>query len=493
MPTLIGVDWRGRWVGKLLTIATLVLLLSVLYVLLIGLMAPRMDLPDAPFGHTLAAVVVATLVVPLRNRIGVAVNRLLRRDWQSSQDLLREIGSALSRTLNLDDLHSILVDDLPRRMRVQSATLWMLEPPHDHAFVVVGQQPAGLDTTLLATGAIVRQLAATAHYLLVPVQPTRDIDWSPLLARDVRLAIPLRLGDRLVGIYGCGAPQTGRLYPLRVIVVLLTLAPAIASALENARAYAKIARLNEDLRALDQLKDEFIQSVGHELRTPLTSLSLAMQLLARQPGMPPALAHATGVGVQQLQALVERVLDFDLRLTPPADGQHVALVAIELAPLLEALVGEYAPIAAAKGMRFEVGVPPGIAAIGHAPSLHRALHEVIDNAVRYSEGGTVTISVWLHDGLVVVSVSDEGPGIPRVERDRLFAAFYRGSSARALAATPGAGLGLSIARRDIEALGGQIWLERSDSSGSTMCLALPAAAPSEGFVPAEEHARVVGA
>jgi len=144
-------------------------------------------------------------------------------------------------------------------------------------------------------------------------------------------------------------------------------------------------------------------------------------------------------------------------------------------------------------MRFEVGVPPGIAAIGHAPSLHRALHEVIDNAVRYSEGGTVTISVWLHDGLVVVSVSDEGPGIPRVERDRLFAAFYRGSSARALAATPGAGLGLSIARRDIEALGGQIWLERSDSSGSTMCLALPAAAPSEGFALAEEHARVVGA
>ena len=69
------------------------------------------------------------------------------------------------------------------------------------------------------------------------------------------------------------------------------LAPAIASALENARAYATIAQLNEELRALDQLKDEFIENVGHELRTPLTSLSLTIQILTTQREMTPALAQ----------------------------------------------------------------------------------------------------------------------------------------------------------------------------------------------------------
>jgi signal transduction histidine kinase len=491
-PMMAGVDWRARLVGKLLTIGALVLLLSLLYVLLIWLLAPGLDKPGAPLGHTLAAVLVAMLVVPLRNRLGAAVNHWMRREWQSSQDLLRDIGADLSRTINPDGLHAILAGDLPVRLHLQRATLWMLDPPNDHAFEVVGRERQSLDTMLLASGAIARQLAVTPSYLVIPSQSDGDIDWSPLLSEGVRLAIPLRVGERLIGIYGCGAPHGGGLYSSRVINALLMLAPAVASALENARAYTKIERLNEDLRALDQLKDEFIQSVGHELRTPLTSLSMAMQLLARQPEMPPPLAHVTRVGVGQLEALVERVLEFDLRLTPPASTRHTPVGEVELAPLLEILVDEYMLIADAKGVSFDVHVLPGLAARGHPASLYRALHEVVDNAVRYSEGGTVTIEAMLHDGLAVVSISDEGPGIPQAERDWMFAAFYRGSGTRALAATPGAGLGLSIARRDIEVLGGQIWLERSDSSGSMMCVALPAM-PFEIASYDEPHARAVGA
>jgi signal transduction histidine kinase len=490
---MAGVDWRARLFGKLLTIGALVILLTILYVLLIWLFAPRLDTPGAPIGHTLAALLVALLVVPLRNRIGALVNRWMRREWQSSQELLRDIGVALSHTISPVALHALLADDLPDRLHLQGATLWMLEPPDDHGFVVVGRLRHSLDTVLLANGAIARQLAATANYLVVPAHLDGESIWSPVLSQGVRLVFPLRIGDRLIGLYGCGLPRTGSLYSPRVINALVMLAPAIASALENARAYTKIARLNEDLRALDQLKDEFIQSVGHELRTPLTSLSLAMQLLARQPEMPAALAHITRVGVGQLEALVERVLEFDLRLAPPADVQQAPAVVVELAPLLEMLVEEYAPIAAAKGVGFNVQMHLGLAAWGRAPSLYRALHEVVDNAVRYSEGGTVTIDTMFHDGLVVVSISDEGPGIPQAERDWLFAAFYRGSGARALAATPGTGLGLSIARRDIEAVGGQIWLEHSDATGSTMCVALPAVVPLDTFAHDEQNARAVGA
>ena len=233
--------------------------------------------------------------------------------------------------------------------------------------------------------------------------------------------------------------------------------------------------MNQELRTLDQLKDEFIQSVGHELRTPLTSLSLAVQLLARQPDMPPPLAQVTRTSIAQLQALVDRVLEFDLQLSPPAKGQHISIAPVELGPLLDEIVSWYAPIAAAKGVRFLMHVPSGLAALGHTDSLRRALHEVVDNAVRYGESGTVTLAAALNDGLAVVSIADEGPGIPHHERERLFETFYRGSGTRALSATPGAGLGLSIARRDIEALGGRIWLEHSDPSGSTICVALRAA------------------
>jgi signal transduction histidine kinase len=471
--TFVGVDRRARLMGKSLTISALVLLLSVLYLFLIGLLAPRFDMSGAPVGHMLATVLIAILVVPLRNRLGIAINRLLRHEWQSSQDLLREFGMALSQTLDPDGLHRILTLALARRLRMQSATIWMLEPPHDHAFVPLGPTRDTLGTSLLADGGIARQIAATPSYLMVGNTPSADL--APFLTQQVQLIIPLRVGDRLIGIYGCGAPQNGNLYPERTIDLLLRLAPAAASALENARAYSTIARLNQELRTLDQLKDEFIQSMGHELRTPLTSLSLAVQLLARQPNMPPSLAQVTRTSVAQLQALVDRVLAFDLQLSPSAQGQQMSIAPIELAPLLNEIVSWYAPIAAANGVRFLMRVPIGLFAWGHTSSLRRALHEVVDNAVRYGGAGAVTLAAVLQDGLAVVRITDQGPGIPHHERERVFETFYRGSGTRALSATPGAGLGLSIARRDIEALGGRIWLDRSDSSGSTVCVALRAA------------------
>jgi len=487
--TFAGVDRRARLVGKSLTISALVLLLSVLYLLLIGMLTPRFAAIGTPIGHMLATVLIAILVVPLRNRLGIAVNRLLRHEWQSSQDLLREFGLALSRTIDPVGLHGILTVELARRLRLQSATIWMLEPPNDHTFVTLGPAHNPPSAALLADGTTVRQLATTP-YLMIADLPSADL--APFLARQVRLLIPLRVGNRLIGMYGCGAPQSGNLYSERTIDLLLRLAPAAASALENARAYRTIARLNQELRTLDQLKDEFIQSVGHELRTPLTSLSLAVQLLARQPDMPPPLAQVTRTSVAQLQALVDRVLEFDLQLAPPAKGKHISIAPVELAPLLAEIVSWYAPIAAAKGVRFRMQVPIGLAAFGHADSLRRALHEVIDNAVRYGESGTVTLAAALNDGLAVISIADEGPGIPRDERERVFESFYRGSGTRALSATPGAGLGLSIARRDIEALDGRIWLKHSDSSGSIICVALRAAPVQRApELPAQE--RVVGA
>jgi signal transduction histidine kinase len=489
---LVGVDWRARLMGKSVIIGTLVLVLSVLYLILIAVLVPRLDQPNAPIGHTLAAVIVCMLAVPLRNRLGLAYNRMLHRGWQTSPELLRDIGGALSRTISPDGLRSLLIEDLPQRLRLQNAWLWMLDPPEDQAFVLLDGAAPRPDDMLLQNGAIARRLGASHSYLLVPTSEA-EIDWRPLAERGVRLALPLRIGNRLIGIYGCGAPQRGSLYSERVINVLLLLGPSIASALENARAYTRIEQLNEGLRAIDQLKAEFIQSVGHELRTPLTTLSLAMQIFDRQTEMTPLLADMTRTGVAQLQALVDRVLAFDLGRPRQPGEPPPPLVSIRLAPLLEEIVEDYRPIAAAKGVRLALRVPRELAARAHIPSFCRALHELIDNAVRYSGSGTITIAALRHDGLALISVADEGPGIPHDERDRLFDAFYRGSGARALSATPGPGLGLSIARRDIEAQGGRIWLADTGPAGSTMCVALPAARALESLPQAEEHARAVGA
>ncbi len=156
-----------------------------------------------------------------------------------------------------------------------------------------------------------------------------------------------------------------------------------------------------------------------------------------------------------LEALVNRVLLFDEYASSALEPQGSGSGSIEIEPLLRAIVADYAPAAQIKGLRLVVQVPAGLAAWGSSARLRRALHEIFDNAVRYSAAGQVTLAATRQDGLVRVSIIDQGPGIPHEERDRLFAAFFRGRPTRALAETPGAGLGLSIAQRDIEALGGR--------------------------------------
>ncbi len=470
------------------------ILLLVLATLYVGLVLLLVRLPGVEAGlsaHILATLIVVSAAIPLQARIRAWVGRRLRRNWPDNKELLRSLSAAVSQAADLDALRTLLADELPQRLGLTSATLWMLDPLDDHAFIALGRPRGQPGALLLSNGAGARQIHYTPQYLMVPFQP--DVDWAPpFMAQGVRLAIPLRVGGRLIGIYGCGPTRSEGQYPPDMLVLLLALAPVIAGTLENMRAAATIDYLNTQLRTLDQLKDAFVESVGHELRTPLTSLSLAMQLLMRQPGIPPSLARITRASVAQLQVLVDRVLAFDERLELPQLDQNGTNGSVELAPLIEELVAEYLVAAEAKGLRFVLHVPSGLAAWGTPVRLHRALHEIVDNAVRYSEGGVVTLAASLQDGLAVISVGDEGPGIPEEERDRLFTAFYRGSGARALSETPGAGLGLSIARRDVESLGGQIWLERSGADGLVMCVALPVVMLSDEKNGEEQQERAVG-
>jgi signal transduction histidine kinase len=453
----------------LLANGLLALVVTLSYFGLSALLSPFFSRRDAPWAYLLATITIALTIVPVRRRVRVLLHRLLHNDWQTGQELLREVGQSLSRTIDPDALRALLVDDLPQRLLIQHASIWMLEPPEDLVFVALGAAPRTTGARLLSNGASVSQVRYAASYLMI--SPHDDVEWAaPFIARGMHLVIPMCVGEQLVGFYGCGLPQQARSYPPRVLEVLLTLAPAIAAALENARAYARIAQLNEQLRALDQLKDEFIENVGHELRTPLTSLSLTVQILTAQREIPLALAGVMRESVSRLEALVDRVMSFDQTVLADQGGGDP----IEVAPLLHEIIGEYKLAAQIKGLQFVVSAPEGLAAYGNGSRLRRALHEVVDNAVRYSQTGYVTLVAALQDGLVRISVADQGPGIPHEEHDRLFVAFFRGRGTRALAETPGAGLGLSIARRDVETFGGRIWLEHSGPRGSVICVAIPA-------------------
>jgi signal transduction histidine kinase len=457
--------------------------LVALYVTLFLLVLPQVGVESRNLAHSLATVAVAVAVVPFRQRFVRLWNHLLRRDWQNSQELLTEITSALSRTIDPRSIRVLLVDDLPYRLGLSRATLWMLSPPEDLAFIDLGHQYAQSPIELLAQGMRVSPIRHARIY--IQIDPDTDASWAqPFLDQGIQLLFPLRVGNRLIGIYGCGNPINGRLFSPHVIDLIAALAPSCASALENARTYTVIARLNQQLYAFDRLKSEFIESVGHELRTPLTSLSLATQLIESNPHLAHELTTILQENVARLQQQIERVISFNLAETSTSS----TFAAIDINELIAQVLEVFVPMARIYYVDLKCDIQPGLAAWGDRARLRRAIHEVVDNAVRYGGSGTVSISAALSDGLAIVRVRDQGVGIPEDEQPLLFSVYYRGRQTRALSSTPGVGLGLTIAKREIEALSGRVWLEQSGPTGSTMCIALPAVIAEE----AAQEERVVG-
>ena len=102
----------------------------------------------------------------------------------------------------------------------------------------------------------------------------------------------------------------------------------------------------------------------------------------------------------------------------------------------------------------------------------QVLENLIDNAVKYAEHGPVRVAVERGDGVVAFGVSDEGPGIPENRQDRIFEKFYR-SDVQMEGGVGGAGLGLYISRELVNRMGGRLWLESTQGSGSVFTFELP--------------------
>lgn len=232
------------------------------------------------------------------------------------------------------------------------------------------------------------------------------------------------------------------------------------------------------LRELDVLKDEFLSVVSHELRTPLTAISGFAQLLLARPdaidedGRVDMLARIAR-NAAEMDRLVGQLLDLS-RLD--AGQVEIHPVQLPLAGVVETCVQSLSTEVAA---RVTCDVPADLAVLADAHALDRVLSNLVTNAAKFSpDDRPVCVGAVVHDDGrdVVVTVTDEGTGIPESERDKVFERFYQlGTDTRR--PRHGTGIGLSIVRRYVELLGGRVWVEPApgDRGGSAFSFTLPRA------------------
>jgi two-component system OmpR family sensor kinase len=225
------------------------------------------------------------------------------------------------------------------------------------------------------------------------------------------------------------------------------------------------------LRAALERERAFMADAAHELRTPLTALHLQMGMLARASGdLERAAAMETlSAGVQRAIRLVEQMLAL-ARQEPRAEAQRVA---VRLDDLAREIVAELVPLADAGRIDLGVSAAQPASVYADPDALRTLLRNLVDNAVRYTPaGGRVDVSVELAGDTrgARLTVSDDGPGIPAAERERVFDRFYR----RAGTSPSGGGLGLSIVRTIAEGHGASISLaEGPAGKGLTVTVSFP--------------------
>jgi signal transduction histidine kinase len=228
-----------------------------------------------------------------------------------------------------------------------------------------------------------------------------------------------------------------------------------------------------ELAEVERHRKDLVANVSHELRTPISALQAKLENVA--DGVEPAdpeTFRTMLVQVERLGRLVSQLLDLS-RLEARAVPLDVR--PFEVGVVL-AHVAREASLHAPPDVTLHVDAPAGLLAEGDAERVHQVVVNLVENAVRHSpRPGRVTIAASAAGSRVRVEVSDQGPGIPDGEAERVFERFYRADAARS-ADGGGAGLGLAIARWIVELHGGDIHVERAEPRGCRMVVELPAAA-----------------
>ncbi len=242
----------------------------------------------------------------------------------------------------------------------------------------------------------------------------------------------------------------------------------------------KLTRAVHKLSLLDQQQKQFIGNVTHEFKTPLTSIKAYLDLLEMYPDderLPETAISNIKSETNRLQDMVDKVLQ--LSVLEKYDFEYHP-ERIELSRLLKSVLQSLKGKLDKFGLRLETDLTEAYV-YADKDSMTIILINLLDNAIKYNKAkGKVAVRNFRQDQQVIIEISDSGIGIPKEAADRIFEPFYTVDKNRSRA-SGGAGLGLSIVRKNTELLGGRIALADTGEEGSTFRLSFPEAADDEMF------------
>ena len=290
---------------------------------------------------------------------------------------------------------------------------------------------------------------------------------------------PLVVSDQLLGVL---AVYHRRPLDRNTIELLTLFAQHAATAIQEAHLFhlateqtARLTALNLELHRANQHKAEFLANMSHELRTPLNSILGFSQLLLEGDGGALTGDQRQDVDIiaqngQHLLALINDLLDIS-RLEAGKAQLHRGEVEVE--PLISECVDSISSLAKTKKLDLTASVSAEVGRVfADGPKLKQVLLNLLGNAIKFTETGSVRVTAERQGAELRVSVRDTGIGVPAEDSERIFESFQQGKSGMT-GKYQGTGLGLAISRQLVEMHGGKIWVKSTAGQGSTFTFTIP--------------------
>ncbi len=466
----------------------------------IGDIAPMVPRDLDPMASPLGVIMAATTFVSLIMAMGyyalneldarlVEVNELVEmleirvaertRDLQVAADVSKRVTTIL-------DLHDLLPDIVERTRTgfdLYHAAVFLYDDDTRILSYAAGTGEAGqvmkasnkhflLDDE---SGMVPR--AARTHEAMLTNDVAQSQDYfanSYLPETRAELALPMLVGGELIGVLDLQSKLVNR-FSEDDLRVMTSLAEQLAVAVQNARLYAEQVKVAEELRSLDNMKSQFLASMSHELRTPLNAIlnftefvSLGMLGPINEKQVD-ALNKSLDSG-RHLLSLINDVLD----MTKIESGKLRLFIEnnIDLQKELAAVTATAETLLKDKPVAFVPDVDEDLPTIvGDRRRIRQVLLNLISNAAKFTEEGSVTLSVKTRAKEMLFAVIDTGPGIALEDQELIFEPFQQTETGIQHAA--GTGLGLPISKRLAEAHGGRLWLESEPGEGAAFYISLP--------------------
>ena len=402
-------------------------------------------------------------------------------------ELLNQSIDQMNQKLFEPELLDVVATALTGNLGFAAAQVWLLEPSDGALWRRASHHTTGEPPPV--PGRVERGMSEIGQVaeLRVPIVTNdpanhRQVGLNPWMTEEGLQAFagfPLVVGEQLLGVL---AVYHRRPLDRNTIELLTLFAQHAATAIQEAHLFhlateqtARLTALNVELQRANQHKAEFLANMSHELRTPLNSILGFSQLLLEGDGGVLTGDQRQDVDIiaqngQHLLALINDLLDIS-KLEAGKAQLHRGEVEVE--PLISECVESVRSLAKTKKLDLSSNVSADVGRVfADGPKLKQVLLNLLGNAIKFTETGSVRITAERQGAELRVSVRDTGIGVPVEDAERIFDSFQQGKSGIS-GKYQGTGLGLAICRQLVEMHGGRIWVKSTAGQGSTFTFTIP--------------------